>query len=98
MNALTHNPRYVTSELAHVGNVDNVEEFVSILGCGVFSLPLKYLGLPSYPHQEQTFQFTNILHVALSSPYGCVAYRIEKLQCNFLWGGLGKEFKYYLVS
>jgi hypothetical protein len=27
-----------------------------------------------------------------------VANRIEKLQRDFLWGGLGKEFKYYLVS
>jgi len=27
-----------------------------------------------------------------------VANRIEKLQCDFLWGGLGEEFKYYLVS
>jgi hypothetical protein len=26
-----------------------------------------------------------------------VANRIEKLQCDFLWGGLGEEFKYYLV-
>ena len=25
-----------------------------------------------------------------------VANRIEKLQCDFLWGGLDKEFKYYL--
>jgi hypothetical protein len=27
-----------------------------------------------------------------------VANRIEKLQRDFLWGGLGEEFKYYLVS
>jgi hypothetical protein len=26
-----------------------------------------------------------------------VANRIEKLQCDFLWGGLGEEFKYHLV-
>jgi hypothetical protein len=27
-----------------------------------------------------------------------VVIRIEKLQCNFLWGGLGEKFKYCLVS
>jgi hypothetical protein len=27
-----------------------------------------------------------------------VANRIEKLQRDFLWGGLGEEFKYHLVS
>jgi hypothetical protein len=29
-----------------VGNVDNVDGLAGILGCGVSSLPLKYLGLP----------------------------------------------------
>ena len=27
-----------------------------------------------------------------------VAYRIEKLQRDFLWGGIGDEFKYHLVN
>jgi hypothetical protein len=27
-----------------------------------------------------------------------VAKHIEKLQCNFLWGGLGEEFKFHLVK
>jgi len=27
-----------------------------------------------------------------------VANCVEKLQCDFLWGELGEEFKYYLVS
>ena len=27
-----------------------------------------------------------------------VANRIEKLQCDFLWGGVGEEFKYHLVK
>jgi hypothetical protein len=27
-----------------------------------------------------------------------VANRIEKFQHDFLWGGLGKEFNYHLVS
>jgi hypothetical protein len=29
-----------------VGNVYNVDELASILGCGTFSLPRKYLGIP----------------------------------------------------
>jgi hypothetical protein len=33
-------------ELVLVGNVSNVEGLVSILGCRVSSLPMKYLGLP----------------------------------------------------
>jgi hypothetical protein len=34
------------SESVPVGNVDQVERMVGILGCGVSSLPMKYLGLP----------------------------------------------------
>jgi hypothetical protein len=34
------------SKLVPVGNVDNVDGLAEILGCGVSSLPLKYLGLP----------------------------------------------------
>jgi hypothetical protein len=33
------------SELVPLENVDNVDGLASILGCGVSSLPLKYLGL-----------------------------------------------------
>jgi hypothetical protein len=35
------------SELVPVGNVDNVAGLARILGCGVASMPLKYLDLPS---------------------------------------------------
>jgi len=34
------------SELVPVENIDNVDGLSSILGCGVSSLPLKYIGLP----------------------------------------------------
>jgi hypothetical protein len=27
-----------------------------------------------------------------------VAKRIESIQCGFLWGGIGKEFKFHLVN
>jgi len=39
---------------------------------------------------------TNYLFVFPIS--GSVAARIEKLQRDFLWGGIDEEFKYYLVS
>jgi hypothetical protein len=38
------------SELVLVGNVNNFNGLASILGCGVSSLPLKYLGLPLEAH------------------------------------------------
>lgn len=30
--------------------------------------------------------------------FASVAYRIEKLQRDFLWGGMGEEFKFHLVK
>ena len=32
-------------ELVPIGNDNNIEGLAHILGCGVFSLPMKYLGL-----------------------------------------------------
>jgi hypothetical protein len=32
-------------KMLHVGNVENVDGLAGIFGCGVSSLPLKYLGL-----------------------------------------------------
>jgi hypothetical protein len=37
------------SNLIPVGNVDQVERLVDIIGCGIASLPKKYLGLPISP-------------------------------------------------
>jgi hypothetical protein len=34
------------SELITIGNIDLVGSLAEILGCGVSSLPVKYLGLP----------------------------------------------------
>lgn len=34
------------SELVSVGNVSNARLLASILGCKVFTLPMKYLSLP----------------------------------------------------
>ena len=46
-NVFTHaHILYITHMLVPLGNVDNVDGLAGILGCGVSSLPLKYLGLP----------------------------------------------------
>jgi hypothetical protein len=37
--------------------------------------------------------FTSLFPIPAS-----VAKRIEKLQCDFLWGGISEEFKYHLVN
>jgi hypothetical protein len=34
------------SEIVHVGEVEDLEELASILGCRVSSLPIKYVDLP----------------------------------------------------
>ena len=39
----------IKSEIIPLGRVDNVEELAAELGCGVGSLPTKYLGLPLGP-------------------------------------------------
>jgi hypothetical protein len=37
-------------------------------------------------------------YLSLFPLLGSVAARIEKLQRDFMWGRIGKEFKYHLVS
>lgn len=44
-NAIANKVNLAKSELVPVGNVDNVDGLIGILGCEVSSLPLKYLGL-----------------------------------------------------
>jgi hypothetical protein len=55
------------SELVLVGNVDNVARLAGILGCGVASLPLKYLGL----HLGASYKAKHIWD-------GCVIEKIER--------------------
>jgi hypothetical protein len=120
------------SVLVPVGNVDNVVELANTLGCGTFSLPLKYLGMPlrasfkaksiwddivekmeyrlaswkmMYLSKGGKVTLMKSTHSNLPTYYlsffpipVCVANRIEKLQQDFLWGGIGKEFKYHLVN
>jgi hypothetical protein len=55
------------SELVLMGNVDNVARLAGILGCGVASLPLKYLGL----HLGASYKAKHIWD-------GCVIEKIER--------------------
>jgi hypothetical protein len=118
--------------LVPVGCVDNVDGLASILGCGVHSLPLKYLGLPlgasfkaksiwdgvvgkierwlaswKWMYLSKGGRVTLIKSTLSNLPTyflslfpipANVATCIEKLNRDFLWGGLGEVFKYHLVS
>ena len=96
------------SEMVPVGEVPNMEELACILGCKQASLPMKYLGLPLGAKFKETTIWNPILEKMerrlagwkrlYLSKGAAVAYRLEKLQRDFLWSGLGEEFKYHLVS
>jgi len=118
------------SLLVPIGNVDNVVKLASILGCGISSLPLKYLGMPFGALHKATFTWDDIVvkierrlaswqrlylskgvtlikstlsnlptyFLSLFSIPIRVANRFEKLQRDFLWRGIGEEFKYHLVK
>jgi hypothetical protein len=120
------------SELVPVGNVVDVEGLADILGCGVSSLPLKYLGLPlgacfkakpiwngvvekierrlaswKRMYLSKGGRITLIKSTLSNLPTYLlslflipvsVANRIEKLYRDFLWGGIGDEFKFHLVN
>jgi hypothetical protein len=121
-----------TSNLIPVGNVDQVGRLAGILGCGVASLPVKYLGLSLGAFYKSTHIWDWVIekiehrlaswksstsprvvelpslrvpsptyltyYLSLFPIPGSFAARIEKLQRDFLWGGISEEFKYHLVS
>jgi hypothetical protein len=111
---------------------NQVGRMVIILGCGIASLPVKYLGLPLGASYKSTHIWDGVIekiehrlaswkrlclfkggrvtsikstlaniptyYLSLFPILGSVPAHIEKLQCDFLWGGIGDEFKYHLVS
>jgi hypothetical protein len=119
-------------EIVLVGEGGDVEELASILGCGVASLPIKYLGLLLGAKYKDSHIWNSIIEkmenrlagwkrlylskggrltlinsTLLSLPTYFlslfpilvgVANRLEKLQRDFLWGGIGNEFKFHLVN
>jgi hypothetical protein len=120
------------SMLVPVGNVVNMDDLAGILGCGVSSLPLKYLGLLLGAPFKAKFIWDDVVgkierwlaswqmmylskggrvtlikstlsnfltyFLSLFPIPTSVASRIEKLHLDFLWGGIGEEFKYHLVN
>jgi len=47
---------------------------------------------------KSTLSNLSTYYLSLFSIPASVANRIEKLHRDFLWGGLGEEFKYHLIS
>jgi hypothetical protein len=120
------------SNLIPMGNVVQVEGLADIMGCGIASLPAKYLGLPLGASYKSTHIWDGVIEkiehrlaswqrlylskggkvtlikstlanmptyfLSMFPILGSVASRIEKLQRDFLWGGVGEELKYHLVS
>jgi len=120
------------SNLIPVGNVDQVSMLADILGCGIASLPAKYLGLPLEASYKSTLIWDGVIEkiehrlaswkrlylskggrvtlikstlanvptyfLSLFPIPMSVASCIEKLKHDFLWGGMGEEFKYHLMS
>lgn len=102
------------------------------MGCGIASLPAKYLGLPLGASYKSTHIWDGVIEkiehrmaswqrlylskggrvILIKSTLanvptyflylflipGSVASRIEKLQRDFLWGGMGEKLKFYLVN
>jgi hypothetical protein len=48
-------------KLVLVGNVQNVDELASILGCSVSSLPLKYFGLPLRAYHKAKYIWVRVI-------------------------------------
>jgi hypothetical protein len=86
-----------------VGSVPNVEELAGVLGCKVEQRLAGWKRMYLSKGARVTLiksTLSNLPTYYLSLfpiPMG-VANRMEKIQRDFLWGGVGKEFKYHLVN
>jgi hypothetical protein len=63
-------------------------------------MALPWRGSLSSKEKKKKSSLTNLptYHLSLFPISRSVAVCIEKLQRDFLWGGIGEEFKYHLVS
>uniref|UniRef100_A0A2N9GD74 Reverse transcriptase domain-containing protein n=1 Tax=Fagus sylvatica TaxID=28930 RepID=A0A2N9GD74_FAGSY len=95
------------SEIVPVGTVHGIQDLAQVIGGRITTLPMKYLGLPlgaRYKSKEIWNPILEKMERRLAGwkkvilIQGSVAKRIEKIQRDFLWGGLGEEFKYHLVN
>jgi hypothetical protein len=120
------------STLIPVGPVEDLNQLAELLGCGISSMPLKYLGLQlgaSFKLKTMWVELEDLMarrlapwkmmylskggRVALIKSTlsnlptymmplyhipAHVAKRIEKIQWDFLWGGLNGEDKLHLVE
>jgi hypothetical protein len=74
------------SVLVPVGDVDNMAELANIMGCGVSSLPLKYLGLPlGAPFKAKSI-------------WDDVVGKIERRLVNWKWMYLSKGGRVTLIK
>uniref|UniRef100_A0A2N9IM47 Reverse transcriptase zinc-binding domain-containing protein n=1 Tax=Fagus sylvatica TaxID=28930 RepID=A0A2N9IM47_FAGSY len=101
------------SEMVPVGVVDCTQSLADLLCCRVGTLPMLYLGMPLGAKYKALNVWNSVLEkierrlaswqTLYLSKGGrltllkMLLQRIEKLQRNFLWGGMGDARKYHLL-
>jgi hypothetical protein len=91
-----------------MGNVTQVGRLARILGCGdkadggrkywLASWKMMYLSMGGKVTLiKSTFANMPMYYMSLFPLPTSVTNHIEKIQRDFLWSGLGEEFKYHLV-
>uniref|UniRef100_A0A2N9I5S7 Reverse transcriptase zinc-binding domain-containing protein n=1 Tax=Fagus sylvatica TaxID=28930 RepID=A0A2N9I5S7_FAGSY len=79
-------------------HLKDVEGLAAVLGCKVAELPIIYLGLPLGSSFKDQSIWNGIIKKMEKRLAGWKPHHIEKIQRDFLWEGMGGEFKYHLVS